>query len=94
VSEAADWLSADEKADARAIFEGKTSGVQACHFCAGIHARVAGLEPHQQPCPRVKRIERHPDGSVLAVEYWRPGAREMRIVYPADAYDDEDEQQD
>ena len=82
-------LSAEEKADARAIFQGEVEGVTACHYCAGIHARVAGLAPDQQPCPRIKRLERHPDGSVTAVEFWPPGTWEFDTVFPHDAYDED-----
>lgn len=81
-------LPPEARADARQIFEGKVEGRTACHFCAGIHAHVAGLQPRQQPCPRVKRIERHSDGTVLAVEHWPPGRWESDVVFPRDVYDD------
>ena len=87
-------LTEQDKADARAIFEGKVEGRSACHFCGGIHARVAGLEPHRQPCPRIKRIERHPDGTVLVVEHWPPGRWEGDIIFPDHAYGDEDDGDD
>lgn len=32
-----------------------------CHHCGGIHARA---------CPRVRRMEFHPNGVVAAVEFW------------------------
>lgn len=82
-------MTEQDKAEARAIFEGK-DGQGACHFCGGIHARVAGLEPHWQPCPRVKRIERHADGTVLVVEHWPPGRWEADVIFPADVYEDTD----
>lgn len=84
-------LSAEDRAAAREIFEGRIDGKTACHFCAGIHATVAALDPKWQPCPRIKRIERHPDGSVLAVEFWEPGIWEADVIFPSDAYDDHED---
>lgn len=86
-----DGLTPDQKADARAIFEG-TAERGACHFCAGIHAFVAGLPDSRQPCPRVKRVEWHPDGTVLTVEHWPPGRWEHDVIFPADVYDDDEEE--
>lgn len=87
-----DGLTPDQRADARAIFEGAAADRSACHFCAGIHATVAGVPSNRQPCPRVKRVEWHPDGTVLSVEYWAPGRWESDVIFPADVYgDDEDE---
>ena len=83
-------LSPSDKADARAIFEGKIDGRGACHYCAGIHAHVAGLDPAHQPCPRVKRWRRHEGGSgdVLEVEFWpSTEAWESSVVFPVDVYD-------
>lgn len=81
-------LTAADKASARAIFEGRTEGRAACQWCAGIHAQVAGLPPMWQPCPRIKRVERHTDGSVLVVEHWPPGTWEADVIFPADVYDE------
>lgn len=80
-------LTPEEKATARDLFEdGK-----ACHFCAGLHDRVASLEPQMQPCPRIKRIERHTDGTtVLVLEFWPPGRWEADVLFPGDVYDDFD----
>jgi hypothetical protein len=84
-------LSAEEQAAARAIFEGKAEGKTACHFCAGIHATVANLPPSRQPCPRIKRIEWHPDGTVLVLEYHHPGDwADENTIFPHDVYDAED----
>lgn len=77
-------LSADEQAEVLARFE---QG-DACIFCAGLHDRVAGLQPHEQPCPRIKRIERHTDGTVLVVEFWRPGLWEANVLFASDIADD------
>ena len=86
VAVAADELTEEEKQDARQIFEGKVEGVSACQFCGGLHGRVAGLSQHLQPCPRIKRIEYHPDGSVLVVENWEPGTWERDVVFPHHVY--------
>lgn len=80
-------LSDEEKEAAREIFEGRVDGKTACHFCAGIHAAVAGLEAHRQPCPRIRRIERHPDGTVLVLEFWPPGRWESSVIFPEDVYE-------
>jgi hypothetical protein len=84
-------LSPEAKEAAREIFEGRVDSKTACHYCAGIHASVAGLEPVRQPCPRIKRVERHPDGSVLVVEFWEPGIWEDDVIFPSDVYEDEEE---
>lgn len=80
-------LSEEEKEVARSIFEGAADGRSACHFCAGIHDPVAELPATRQPCPRLKRIEWHPDGTVLNVEYWPPGRWEEHVIFPRDVYD-------
>ena len=84
-------LTEEQKSDARSIFEGTHKDRSACHFCAGLHFQVAGLYPSQQPCPRVKKIDRHTDGStVLSVEYWPNGEWESDVVFPSDVYDEEE----
>lgn len=85
-----DGLTPEHRADARAIFEGAVEGRSACHFCAGIHATVAGMPFDRQPCPRVRRVEWHPDGTVLSVEYWPPGRWEHDVIFPSDVYDEDD----
>lgn len=79
-------LTEQQREDAKKIFQGEVEGVSACHFCGGIHAHVAGIAQHWQPCPRVKRVERHSDGSVLVVEHWEPGTWEKDVIFPADVY--------
>lgn len=85
-----DGLSDEVKAQARDIFEGKVEGVTECQFCAGIHPRVTGLDISWQPCPRIKRIERHTDGSILVIEHWEPGSWEHNVIFPDDVFDDEE----
>lgn len=80
-------FSDEELEIARQIFEGKVEGKSACHFCAGIHATVAGLAFSRQPCPRVKRIEWHADGTVLVLEYWPPDQwNDEDTIFPNDVY--------
>lgn len=69
-------LTRAEKADARLLFEAGT----ACEHCGGLHQRA---------CPRVKRIEKHPNGNVTAVTYWRKWDQ-TGVVFPEDAYDPEE----
>lgn len=83
-------LTPEEKSAARDIFEGRIEGKSACMFCAGIHASVASLDSRWQPCPRIKRIERHVDGTPLVIEHWRPGEWEADVIFPADVYDGDD----
>jgi hypothetical protein len=89
-----DDLTPEDKASAREIFSGSVKDpqgrqVEACYFCGGLHDRVAGLDPDRQPCPRIKRLERHVDGTLLSVEFWAPGRWESGIVFPRDVYDEE-----
>jgi hypothetical protein len=69
-------LTKAEKADARTLFEAGT----ACQHCGGLHQRA---------CPRVKRQEFHPNGNLIAVEFWDKWD-ESGVVFPEDAYDPED----
>lgn len=87
-------MSPEDKAAARLIFEGKDSDTKACHFCAGLHASVAGLTPGNQPCPRVRKLEFHLGGEVASVEFWPPGRWERDVLFPAEVYDDEEETTD
>ena len=70
-------LSKAEKADAQAIF----AAGDACEHCGGLHRRA---------CPRVRRIEKHPNGNVIAVEYWEKWD-ESGVIFPEDAYDPDSE---
>jgi hypothetical protein len=69
-------LTRAEKADARNLFEAKAG----CEHCGGLHHRA---------CPRVKRIERHPNGNVTAVEYFER-YDPTGIIWPEDAFDPDD----
>ena len=82
-----DRLSAEERAAARQIFEGKaTSGQKACIHCGGIHLRA---------CRRVKRMTWHPDGSIIEAEYWPDGAwDDSNITWPEEAYEEDEEATD
>lgn len=85
-------LTEDEIRTARKIFEGEIQGRSGCHFCTGIHDTVRGLPPQRQPCPRIKRITWHQDGTVLDVEYWPRSewATDEDTIFPHDVYDADD----
>jgi hypothetical protein len=84
-------LTEDEIATARKIFEGEIPGRSGCHFCAGIHDTVRGLPPQRQPCPRVRRITWHADGTVVEAEYWpRSEWLDDDTIFPHDVYGAED----
>lgn len=75
-------LSAEDKAAARAIFEGQApGGQQPCLHCGGIHLRA---------CRRVRKIKWHTDHTVLEAEYWPDGQwDETNITWPEEAYEDD-----
>jgi hypothetical protein len=77
-------LSAEEKQQARLVFEGRAqNGQKPCLHCGGVHLRA---------CRRVKSIGWHPDGSVIAAEYWPDGSwDDSGTVWPEDAYEDDED---
>ncbi len=79
-------LSRDEKRQARLVFEGKApNGQSPCLHCGGVHLRA---------CRRVKSVTWHNDGSVISAEYWPDGQwSEDGIVWPEDAYEDDDDEE-
>lgn len=61
-------------------------GDDACSHCGGYHARA---------CPRVRRIEFHPNGVVGSVEFWRHDQIDWTgVVWTDDADDDADTDRD
>jgi hypothetical protein len=68
-------LTAAEKADARVMFEAGA----ACEHCGGLHKRA---------CPRIRRVDKHPNGNVISVSFWRKWD-ESSVIFPEDAYDPE-----
>ena len=70
-------LTPAEKRDAQQIFaEGR-----ACEYCGGIHQRA---------CGRVRRVERHPNGNITAVEFFSEWD-DTGVIWPEDAFDPDDE---
>ena len=69
-------LTRQQKAEAQQAFAEN----KACGDCGGLHQRA---------CPRVKRKAFHPNGNVIEVEY-RDKFDDSAIIWPEDAYDDED----
>lgn len=75
-------LTAEQREQARLIFEGKVQGQTACLHCGGVHLRA---------CRRVRSIEWHVDGTVLKAEYWPDGQwDEGLIVWPEDAFEEDE----
>jgi hypothetical protein len=62
-----------EKADARVMFEAGA----ACEHCGGLHKRA---------CPRIRRVDKHPNGNVISISFWRKWD-ESSVIFPEDAYD-------
>lgn len=74
-------LTRQEKLDAQAVF----AAGESCPDCGGIHQRA---------CPRVKRqvwLRSGPgDGQRTEVEFWPPGWDDTGVIWPEEAFDDED----
>ena len=70
-------LTRQQKLDAQAIF----AAGKACADCGGIHQRA---------CPRIKRLDLHPNGNRVGVTYFR-SFDDTGIVWPEDAYDPDGE---
>jgi hypothetical protein len=90
-------LSRQEKLEAQAIFRGEVAGKTSCQWCGGLHVRTLlqpaapGAAPplgiqHEAACPRVKRLEFHPNTNLVSVEFWKR-YDESGIVWPEDAFD-------
>ena len=78
-------LTPEQRLEAQRVFEGKVPGVTPCVHCGGVHLRA---------CRRVHRVRWHTDGTVLEAEYWPDGQwDESGIVWPEDAYEEQDEEQ-
>jgi len=92
-------LTRAEKADAQAVFRGEVPGKEPCQWCGGIHVRAIVLpklpealrpgEVHEARCPRIRRLEFHPNGNLVAVEFWKEWD-ESAVIWPEDAFDPEE----
>lgn len=81
-------MSEESKESARQIFSGQDPDRKACIHCAGLHYQLDGLSRFQQPCPRIKKIQRHTDqDTILEVEYWPNGEWEADVVFPGDVFE-------
>ena len=96
-------LTRQEKAEAQAVFRGEVPGKAPCQWCGGLHVRTL-LQPapptgpalgvqHEAACPRVKRLEFHPNTNLVSVEFWKR-YDESGIVWPEDAFDPSDDAED
>jgi hypothetical protein len=95
-------LTRAQKAYAQSVFRGEEPRKYPCQWCGGLHVRIllqpaappgrelpAGVQ-HEAACPRVKRLEFHPNGNLIAVEFhgkWDESA----VIWPEDAFDDDEE---
>ena len=96
-------LTRQEKLEAQAIFRGEVPGKAPCQWCGGLHVRTllqsappAGAAlgvQHEAACPRVKRLEFHPNTNLVSVEFWKR-YDESGIVWPEDAFDPSDDAED
>ena len=73
-------LTRQQKREAQEIFQAGS----ACPDCGGIHQRA---------CPRIKRLELHPNGNRVGVSYWRT-FDDTGVIWPEDAFDDEDPEEE
>jgi hypothetical protein len=96
-----DRLSRDEKRAAQAAFRGEEPGKGPCQWCGGLHVRTllqppapSGASPpvgvqYEAACPRVRKLEFHANSNLVSVEFFGV-YDETGIVFPEDAFDDED----
>lgn len=91
-------LSRDEKLAAQRIFRGEESGKAPCQWCGGLHVRTVLVAPgqsartgetHEAACPRIRKLEFHANSNLISVEFWRTWD-ESGVVFPEDAFDDDD----
>jgi hypothetical protein len=55
--------------------------IPACSHCGGRHTRA---------CPRVKRMEFHPNGALASVEFWAEGKwNDSEIIWQEDLIDED-----
>jgi len=95
-------LSKLEKTAFQQIFRGEIPGKSPCQWCGGLHQRGDWLPPGpagdapagfrwQAACPRVRKMEFHPNGNLISVEFAGGRWDESGVVFPEDAFDpDED----
>jgi hypothetical protein len=88
-------LTAEEKAGFRAVFRGDVAGRPPCQWCGGLHQR--GETGKDGPgftagaaCPRIRRLEWHPNSNLISVEF-ADKYDESGIVFPEDAFDDDED---
>lgn len=78
-----------ERATAQQVFRGEVAGKGACEDCGGIHQRA---------CPRIKRQvwigQGSSAGTRTEVEYWPPGWDDAGVIWPEDAFADNDDDED
>jgi hypothetical protein len=77
VGNRADSAPAAETADEQTLtpeLVAQISRMPACQHCGGRHARA---------CPRVRKMQWHPNASLAAVEFWPDGDwDETKVIWP------------
>lgn len=87
-----------EKAEFQAIFRGDRPGKAPCQWCGGWHQRGnwAPSGPREDvpagvtwgaACPRVRRMEFHPNGNLISITFAEGRWDESGVVFPEDAFD-------
>jgi hypothetical protein len=69
-------LTRQEKLEAQAAFAAE----KACKWCGGLH---------QRECNRIRRQVWHPNSNLIEIEFW-PEWKQPGVIWPEDAFDDED----
>lgn len=94
-------LTRQEKADYQKVFRGEIPGSAPCQWCGGLHQRGnwAPAGPGQEApagvrwnaaCPRVRKMEFHPNSNLISIEFWNKWD-ESGVVFPEDAFDPGDD---
>lgn len=89
-----------EKTAFQQIFRGEVAGKAPCQWCGGLHQRGDWMPPGpaseappgfrwQAACPRIAAMEFHANGNLTSVTFL-PKWDESGVVFPEDAFDDEE----
>lgn len=90
-----------EKVTAQQVYRGEVQGKFPCQWCGGLHQRgdwapaPPGVEPPvgvrwNAACPRVRKMDFHPNGNLISVTFAEGRWDESGVVFPEDAFDDEE----
>jgi hypothetical protein len=87
-----------EKTAFQQVFRGEVPGKAPCQWCGGLHQRGDWIPPGpvseasagfrwQAACPRVRRMEFHPNGNLISITFAEGRWDESGVVFPEDAFD-------